>query len=251
MKYSFLALFAFLAFYCSLPASAQKALPASECELFAGFDMGATLPIPLPPEVRELGSWSPGLSGTLAVLATHWVDADWGVSAGLALERKGMKAAAGVKYWQTNLEVGEGEQAGQFSGTFSGKNTTEMGGVYLVVPLCAAWRPGESRWTFRCGGYAALLVSAVFRGTASDGYIRNGGPTGERISVDRATFDFSDRLRRSDFGLIASANRSLSARLSARGQLSWGLRSVLPESFGGIPYKMYNVYSALGLAYTL
>ncbi|MDR2791655.1 MAG: PorT family protein [Tannerellaceae bacterium] len=248
MKHTCIVIFALC---CHFSVTAQKTSLAPECELFAGFDMGATLPLPLPPEVRELGSWSPGLSGTLALQATHWVKPDRGLSLGLAIERKGMRATAGVKYWQTSIEVGEGEQSGRFSGTFSGENTTEMGGVYLVIPLCAAWRPDEGHWTFRCGGYAALLVSAVFRGTASDGYIRNGGPTGERISVDHATFDFSDRLRRSDFGLIASANRSLSARLSARGQLSWGLRPVLPDSFKGIPYKMYNVYSALGLSYVL
>jgi hypothetical protein len=217
-------------------------------ELFAGYDMGATLPIPLPAEVRELSSWSPGLSGTLSLRATHWLDSDWGISTGLTLERKGMNAGAQVKHWQTSLEVGE---EGRFSGAFSGKNTTEFGSTYLVIPFYVAYRAGGGQWTFRCGGYVAVLLHAVFQGTASEGYIRNGGPTGERIRVDHATFDFSDKIRKQDLGIVASVNRRLSSRLSAQGQLLWGLVSVLPESFEGIPYKMYNVYSAFGLSYTL
>ncbi|MDR3129001.1 MAG: PorT family protein [Tannerellaceae bacterium] len=217
-------------------------------ELFVGYDIGATLPIPLPAEVRELGSWNPGFSGTLFFQATHWLDSDWGISTGLALERKGMKADAQVKHWQTSLEVGE---EGRFSGTFSGKNTATFGGTYLVMPLCAAYRNGGEQWIFRCGGYVAVLLRAVFQGTASGGYIRNGGPTGERINVDYATFDFSDKIRKCDLGIVASINRRLSSRLSAQGQLLWGLLSVLPDSFEGIPYKMYNVYSAFGLSYAL
>jgi hypothetical protein len=219
-----------------------------EYAVFAGYDMGATLPIPLPAEVRELGSWSPGLSGTLSLQATRWLGGAWGVSTGVMVERKGMKASAEVKHFQTSLEVGE---EGRFSGTFSGKNRTEFGGTYLVIPLWGAYRTGGGRWTFRCGGYGAALLGAVFRGTASEGYIRNGGPTGERIRVEDARYDFSEKIRKYDVGIAASVNRRLSSRLTAQGQVLWGVVSVLGESFEGIPYKMYNVYSAVGVAYRL
>ncbi|MEG1543129.1 MAG: porin family protein [Tannerellaceae bacterium] len=221
-----------------------------ESKVFIGYNLGGTTPLPLPAEIRKVNSWSPGFSGTVAFHISHWLTPKWGLTTGLAIDLKGMAISADVKYMNTSLVVGEGAQTGTFSGTFSGKNNTTVRNAYLVLPVLAAYRLSPT-WTFRLGGYIATQQNAKFEGDASDGYIRNGGPAGDRINIDRATFDFSEHIRKVDAGLMASADWFFTDKMALTGQLSWGLVPIFPSDFNGIPYKMYNVYLMLGLAYKL
>ena len=82
-------------------------------------------------------------------------------------------------------------------------------------------------------------------------YIRSGGPTGDRINIEQATFDFSEEVRKVDAGLMASADYFFTKKMAVFGQLSWGLVPIFPEDFEGLSYKMYNIYFSLGLAYRL
>lgn len=221
-----------------------------EFKAFAGYNIGGTSPLPLPAEIRKVNSWNPGFGGTLAFHVTRWLTPEWGITSGLAIDLKGMKIDADVKYWQTNLVVGEGDNTGMFSGTFSGKNKTNTRNDYLVVPVLAAYRISD-QWTVRLGGYLASQRKAKFEGSASDGYIRNGGPTGERINVTNASYDFSDEIKGFDAGIMASADWFFKPQLGLTTQLSWGLVPVFPGSFEGISYKMYNIYGMIGIAYRL
>ncbi len=236
---------------CSWPKGmAAPGFKKWECQVFAGFNLGGIAPVPFPAEIRSINGWNPGLGGTLAFRATRWLTPAWGITSGLAIDIKGMKVSADVKYWYTSLMVGEGDHTGTFSGTFSGVNSTTARNGYVLLPLMAAWHPAD-RWTFRLGGYYASLQDARFEGTASDGYIRNGGPTGDRINIERASYDFSDQLRKTDAGIIAAADWSLTRRLAVTGQCSMGLVPVFPSGFEGITHRMYNIYLMIGLAYTL
>jgi hypothetical protein len=233
-----------------MPAFAQQADKAWEYKVFAGYNLGGSSPLPLPAEIRKIDSWSPGLSGALAFHATRWLRPRWGLTSGLAIDVKGMSVQAEVKYMNTSLVVGEGDHTGTFTGMFTGKNTTKVRNGYLVIPLLAAYRPAEE-WTFRMGGYFALQRDAKFEGNASDGYIRNGGPAGDRINVETSSFDFSDHVRKTDAGLMALADWFFTNKMALTGQLSWGLVPLFPSNFNGVPYKMYNIYFMGGLAYRL
>lgn len=92
-----------------------------EKKVFAAYNLGGTSPLPIPAEIRKINYWKPGFGGTLAFHLTRWLDANWGVTTGLAIDLKGMKVEADVKYLYTSLVVGEGDHAGKFTGTFSGK----------------------------------------------------------------------------------------------------------------------------------
>lgn len=231
-------------------ATAQDFSPSWEFTGYAGYNLGGTSPLPLPAEIRKINSWNPGFGGTVAIHVTRWLHPQWGITSGLAIDVKGMKIDADVKYWYTNLVVGEGDNTGNFSGLFSGNNNTKTRNGYLVIPLLASWRPA-TRWTFHAGGYYASQQDARFEGTASNGYIRNGGPAGDRINVDNATFDFSDKVRKHDAGLMASADWSFTQKMAIKGQLSWGLVPIFSPDFEGITYKMYNIYFNLGIAYRM
>jgi len=231
-------------------AQEQESSSKWEYKVFAGYNMGGTTPLPLPAEIRKINSWNPGLSGTLAFHVTRWINPQWGITSGLAIDLKGMKIKAEVKHMQTSLVVGEGDNTGVFSGTFTGNNMTKTRNDYLVVPVLAAYRPSE-KWTVRLGGYIASQQNAKFEGSASDGYIRNGGPTGDRVNIDRATFDFSNEVRRIDAGIMASGDYFFTKKMAVTAQLSWGLVPLFPSEFDGLSYKMYNVYFMWGIAYRL
>ena len=186
----------------SLSINAQEFRQHWEKKVFAAYNLGGTSPFPIPAEIRKINYWKPGFGGTLAFHLTRWLDPNWGVTTGLAIDLKGMKVEADVKYLYTSLVVGEGDHSGKFTGTFSGKDQTNVRNGYLVLPLMAAWRPND-QWSVRLGGYVAFQNDAKFEGVASDGYIRNGGPSGEKINVERATYDFAEEVRSFDAGIMA------------------------------------------------
>jgi hypothetical protein len=221
-----------------------------EYKVFAGYNLGGTLPLPFPAEIRRIRSWSPGIGGVLAFHATRWLKPAWGITSGIAIDVKGMAIEADVKYLNTRLAVGEGEHTGVFTGMFTGSNSTTVRNGYLVLPLLATWRPRKV-WTFHLGGYLALQRDARFEGKAFDGYIRNGGPAGDRINIEMSTFAFPEHIRKTDAGIMALADWLFTNKLAVTGQLSWGLLPLFPSSFNGIPYKMYNVYFMGGIAYRL
>jgi hypothetical protein len=235
---------------CLTLAAQQESTKQWEYKGFAGYNLGGSTPLPLPAEIRKIHSWSPGFSGTLAFHVTRWLTREWGVTSGLAIDVKGMSVQADVKYMNTSLVVGEGDHTGTFTGMFTGRNTTTVRNGYLVVPLMAAYRP-PGKWAFRLGGYVAFQRDARFEGSASDGYIRNGGPAGDRINIEMATFDFSDHIRKTDAGAMASADWFFTRKLALTGQLSWGFVPLLPTHFTGIPYKLYNLYFMGGIGYRL
>jgi hypothetical protein len=238
-------------FSCTL-AGAQTSARHWEYKVFAGYNLGGSSPLPLPAEIRAINSWSPGFAAALGFQATRWLTPEWGISSGLGIDIKGMRITADVKYMDTRLVIGEGEHTGLFSGMFTGENETRLHNGYLVVPLLGAYAPAAyTHWIFRLGGYVALLRDANFEGSASNGYIRNGGAAGDRIDIEKATFDFSDQLRKVDAGVMASTDWFFTHRLAVTGQLSWGLSPLFASGFNGIPYKMYNIYFMGGIAYKL
>jgi hypothetical protein len=242
----------FIALLCTTFAEAQDSFPNWELKMYAGYNLGGTSPIPLPAEIRKINSWSPGLAGTLGFQATRRLTPEWGITTGLAIDIKGMSIEADVKYMNTSIVIGEGEHTGVFAGMFTGKNKTTVRNGYLLIPLLGTYFPQvHTDWRFRLGGYFAWQRDANVEGKAYDGYIRNGGPAGDRINVDMSTFDFSGNVHSCDAGLMASTDWSFTRRLALTGQLTWGLVPLFPSDFNGIPYKMYNIYFMGGIAYTL
>lgn len=239
-----------IALSCSGTLSAQEPFKKWEFNVFAGYNLGGTTPLPLPAEIRQINSWAPGFTPTLAFHVTRWVNPTWGLTSGIEIDIKGMTIEADVKHWYTNLIVGSGEEVGNFTGTFSGKNRTKVKNGYITVPVLASYRHNHL-WTFHAGPYISFLQDEKFEGSASDGYIRNGGPTGDIVAVTDATYDFSNEMRKVDAGLMAGADWNFTRKMAVKGQLSWGLVPIFPSSFRGISYKMYNIYIMLGLAYRL
>lgn len=249
-RYYIIIIFCFL--FLSKPLFAQERTAEWTHEIRVGLNLGGTSPLPIPAEIRKINSFTTGVNPVIGFRSTRWFDAysRWGITSGLTIDYKGMKTSADVKYWYTDLVVGEGDQTGRFTGTFSGKNDTKVKNGYFTIPVLASYRPFKD-WCFQAGGYFSWIHTSKFEGSASDGYIREGGPTGDRIAVENATFDFSDELKDFDAGIIVGANWRFTKRIAATGELTWGLVPVFPADFKGVSHKMYNIYFSLGLSYQL
>ncbi|MDR2628030.1 MAG: PorT family protein [Dysgonamonadaceae bacterium] len=234
---------------CLPVQSKLSVLPHSwEFKINAGYNIGGTSPLPLPAEIRKIERYAPvGLALHGALEATYWFDEKWGVSAQIASDLKGFSVRDRVMSLWTEMETDNGQYT---TGTFTGCNETNIRNTYLTLPAMATYHLADN-WYLQAGIYAAWLYNSVFKGNASDGYLREGAPTGEKILVDFARFDFSEKQRLFDWGAIAAAEWNFSGWFFLRGQLAWGFVSVFPSDFTGMPFKMYNVYGTIAVSYRL
>lgn len=217
-----------------------------EHNVAVGLNIGATAPVPIPDNVREIKSYSPQFNPKLGYELLYHFHAKWGVGIGAYLDYKGMATKSEVLYLNTIITSDDAE----FKGTFSGSNETTVKNAYLSFPVHASY-DFNNRWRVRLGMYAAWLLSSSFKGDVSDGYIRNGGPTGEKVLISEATFDFSKEVNSFDFGLHGGGQMKVWKNLAINADLSWGLKPIFPSSFEGTEFKMYNIYGLLGLVYKI
>jgi hypothetical protein len=218
-----------------------------EIKINAGYNIGGTSPLPLPVEIRKIEKFSPPiLAPHVALEGNRWFNEKWGLSAQLAMDYKGFTVHDQVKNLHTEIEMGDDN----YTGNFTGKNTTEIRNTYITLPVMATYRI-SNKWTTQFGPYIAYLYHPDFKGTASDGYIRQGSPIGEKIDVPEASFDFSREQSRVDYGLLLAGEWKFSTDFALRGQVSWGLKSVFPSNFTGMSFAMYNLYGMIGVSYRI
>lgn len=218
-----------------------------EYKINAAYNIGGSSPLPLPVEVRKIEKFQPEvMSPHIAVEVIRWFDDRWGLAAQLSLDFKGFTVENRVKNLRTEIEMGEET----YTGNFTGNNTTKIKNSYVTIPLLATYRLSD-KWTAQLGPYFAYLYHPDFKGTASNGYIRQGSPIGEKTIVTEASFDFSESQNRFDYGLIAAGEWEFYKDFALRGQLSWGLRPLFPSDFTGMSFKMYNIYGSIGVSYRL
>lgn len=221
-----------------------------EHQIVAGFNVGATAPMPLPREIRSIKAYWPQFTPQLGYNVTYRFHDKWGVGSGILLDYKGMGVKAEVKSLHTIVDVKVGDETGEMEGYFTGKNKTEVKSAYVTLPLYLSYKFNEN-WKVRAGGYFSYRFSSEFIGNVTDGYLRQGTPIGERVEIDLADFNFGDEIRHFDAGILVGGEYSINKRFGVFTNLSWGLVPIFSSSFKGLGYKMYNIYGTFGLSYTL
>ncbi|MDR1859916.1 MAG: PorT family protein [Bacteroidales bacterium] len=223
------------------PATAQH----WDGNILVGYNIGGSTPTPMPAEIRSI-NYAPDLwSPNVGVEVVCWLNDKWGIAMQVACEHKGFAVDSRVKSLYTEIIMNDGSVQ---SGNFTGENSTRINNTWLTAPLKVVYSASE-RWSSYAGVYIAYLLRPQFTGAASDGYMRRGAPTGEKVEVVDATFDFSDSQNRFDYGLLLAERWHLNGKMALVGQLSYGLRPLFPDSFSAMPFKMYNIYGTLGLCY--
>ena len=234
-------------FTCFSQIKGQEHYPCWEFKINGGYNIGGTSPLPLPVEIREIESYTPSaFAPHVAFEAIRWFNEKWGAAVQLTLDYKGFTVKDQVKNLHTEIEMGDEK----YIGNFTGKNKTQINNSYITIPVTASYRFSE-KWIAQLGFYAGYLYNPGFKGTASDGYIRRASPIGEKTIVDNATFDFSDDLKKFDFGLQMAGEWKFYQNFALRGQITWGTTPILPADFTAVSFDMYNIYGMLGISYRL
>jgi len=203
-----------------------------------GFNLGGTMPRPMPSSISKVESYSPNLNPAIEAEAIKWLSKKVGVSTGLRFENKGMKSTASVKEYSMNF--------GDFHGKFKGTVDTEMSFNYLGLPVSAHYALMENCFVY-AGAYYAYLINGEFKGVASDG-ILNGG--NGKIEVNREEYNFSNELRNHDAGLSIGMNFfPYNEHLLLSLNFNYGLVSVFSSDFNGIEDDMQNVYGKFSVGY--
>lgn len=144
----------------------------------AGYSIGGTAPLPLPSSIRSIDSYSLTPSFMVGFDAMLPIHEKWGVSVGLHFENKGMNGDVTTKGYHMELIKGGTAIEGLFTGYVCQKATQWM----LTLPVQATLQLGR-KVTLRGGPYFSLLLSKDFSGIASDGYLRQGSPTGPKVLI--------------------------------------------------------------------
>ena len=216
-----------------------------------GYSIGGTSPIPLPESIRSIDSYSLTPSFLVGVGATLPLNKKWGISTGLHFENKAMKTEVTTKSYHMEVIKGGSHLSGLFTGHVSQKITQWM----LTVPVQATWEVGK-KVMLRGGPYVSFLLSKEFSGIASDGYLREGNPTGAKILMGNkegewATYEFDDDLRTVQFGIGVGADWQVYKRLGLSADLNWGLTGIFPGDFKTVEQTLYPIYGTIGVFYRL
>ena len=161
----------------------------------AGYSIGGTAPIPLPETIRSIDSYSLTPSFMAGIDAQLPLNQRWGISVGLHFENKAMDGDVTTKAYHMEVVKGDSKLTGLFTGHVNQKVTQWM----FTIPVQATLQLGQ-KLSLRGGPYLSLLTSKKFSGIASDGYLREGNPTGSKILMGNkegewATYDFNDDMR--------------------------------------------------------
>lgn len=234
-----------------LSAHSEKLTDNLNYNIRLGYNLGGTAPIGMPATIRGMNSYDPGWNLSYGFDVQKDIKGAWGVMTGIHLENKGMEVDARVKnYHMTMTQGGE-----VLTGYFTGNNVVKVEEWLLTVPVLATFKAGNNV-KLKLGPYISYVMSRKFEGYAYNGYLREGDPTGPRITLgyteeQRGNYNFSEDMRRLQFGIDVGADWYFSNRWGAYADLSWGLTGIHKSDFKTIEQTLYPIFGTVGLTYKL
>lgn len=214
-----------------------------------GFTIGGITPVPLPAEVREMMTFSPNGAFMQEIYGYKLFKEKFGFYFGERLAIEGMNVEARVKNYHMSIEQG----GDYISGYFTGVDKTEAKLISVKIPLEFMARI-NSRLDLRVGPYIQINLHREFKGEVYDGYLRENTPTGQKIVFSdgsTATYDFSEDVKKTGFGAEVAADFQIKNDFGVFANLDYGFRSVFPDDFETISFKMYPIFFSVGLYKTI
>lgn len=251
MKIITLTIICMLTLTATLTAHAGQLTEHLNYNIRLGYNIGGTAPIGMPATIRSMESYNPGWNLSYGFDVQKDFSGKWGFMTGLRLENKGMEVDARVKNY--HMEIVRGGQV--LTGYFTGYNKVNVEEWLLTLPVLATYSAGKNV-KLKVGPYLSYVMTRKFDGYAYDGYLRENTPTGDRIDLgvseeQRGSYDFSDDMRRLQFGIDMGVDWYFSHRWGAYADLSWGLTGIHKSSFKTIEQTLYPIFGTVGLTYKL
>lgn len=221
-----------------------------EYSIKAGLSIGGTSPLPLPKEIRSIGSYAPNIAIAIEGNTTKWFGKDkkWGMTAGIRLENKTMTTEATVKNYGMKIINTNG---GELQGLWTGGVKTKVRNSYLTIPVLANYKISD-RWEVSLGPYVSYMTEGNFSGHVYKGHLRTPDETGQRVDFTGesiATYDFSDNLRKFQWGAQLGGEWKAFKHLNVYADLTWGLNNIFKKDFDTITFAMYPIYLNIGFGY--
>ncbi len=240
-----------IALLCQSPVWAGEPADPWQMKLRAGYNIGGTAPLGMPATIRSIDKFSLTPSFMVGADVMMPLKNNLGLLAGLRLENKALDVEATTKKYHMEVKKGESMLEGMYYGHVRQQVTEWM----LTVPVQAAYRLG-SRVMLKGGPYLSVLLSKDFSGYVYDGYLRQGTPTGPKVTMgveenERATYDFSNDMRTLQAGIAVGADITLSHRLGLSADLNWGLNGIFKSHFKTVEQTLYPIYGTIGVFYQI
>lgn len=232
------------------PGMIKSALIGLEYQVKAGLSIGGTAPLPMPVEIRAIDGFNPTILFSIEGNATKWLKCNdkWGARLGLRLENKGMITHSQVRNYGMEIHGDAGEL---IAGRWTGDVKTRVRNAYLTVPISAVYRI-HKRFNVTLGPYVSYMIEGDFSGDVSNGYLREGDPTGNKVIFEddkSATYNFSKNLRRFQWGAQLGGEWRALNHLNVYADLTWGFNDIFKSNFHTITFPLYPIYLNLGFAY--
>lgn len=223
----------------------KAALKGWHVRLSAGYNIGGTAPLPLPVEIRSIKSYNPGLNISLeGTVEKMFKKSGWGVRLGIRFDTEGMTTKANTKNYYTEI-MNDGNPV---KGPWTGDVKISVRNTYITIPALAVYKINQ-RWNVSGGLYASYLLDGNFSGSVYDGYIREDYPTGEKIEIESAGYDFSNELSKFNWGVQVGGEYVAYKHLAVFANLKWGFNGIFPDDFRSITFELYPIFGTLGFTY--
>ena len=108
-----------------------------------------------------------------------------------------------------------------------------MENSYFSIPVVALYQL-NNRVSFSAGPFVSFATNRNFSGYVYDGYLREINPTGTKVEFsgdNRASYDFSDNLRKFQWGAQIGTEWKAFKHLIVYADLTWGIERYLPKGF--------------------
>lgn len=220
-------------------------------DVHLGYGIGGAAPIGVPATIRKLNKFSLTPNLMLGLDAHREFNDRWGFMTGIHFENKGMSIDATVKNY--HMEITRGGQT--LAGQFTGRVTTAVTAWMFTLPLQATFNVSK-KVQLKLGPYFSYLTNRTFDGYAYDGYLRVGNPTGEKVELgskagERGDYDFSEHMRRFQWGVDLGVDWHVTKRFGAFADLSWGLSGIHQSNFHTIEQTLFPIYGTVGVSYRI
>ena len=99
-----------------------------------------------------------------------------------------------------------------------------MKNSYLTIPVLANYKISD-RWKVSLGPYVSYMTEGNFSGHVYKGHLRTPDETGQRVDFTGesiATYDFSDNLRKFQWGAQLGGEWKAFKHLNVYADLTWG-----------------------------
>ena len=230
-------------------AVADNLLSNSEFKVRIGYSIGGTAPIGIPATIRSIDSYKLTPSFIIGIESTKTIYSNWGVLIGFHMENKGMDVEATTKAYRMEVKKGESVLNGLYTGHVRQKVTEWM----FTIPIQATYQL-SNRVQLKAGPYFSLLLNKDFSGYVYDGYLRQGDPTGPKVSMgtdenERATYDFSDDMRNLQMGIGAGVDWQVHKNIGVSADLNWGINGIFKKDFKTVEQTLYPIYGTISAFY--